>query len=143
MTANVVGTWCFRAEYVSDTANYTNSGDASHTECFVVNDSTSATSAQDWLPNDTATITSAGGTALSGSLSFTLYSSADCTGTVLRTAESFTLTNATSPAIRSTTNTLTKVDASTTVSWKVQFTSTNPLVGSSTHCEKTALVITN
>ena len=29
---------------------------------------------RDWLPNDSATITSAGGTALNGSLSFTLYS---------------------------------------------------------------------
>jgi hypothetical protein len=29
------------------------------------------------------------------------------------------------------------------VSWLVSFTSSDPLVGSSTHCEKTSLTITN
>jgi hypothetical protein len=143
ITANVVGTWCFRAEYVSDTVNYTNSSDSSTGECFTVTDTTSAASAQNWLPNDSATITSTGGTNLDGSLSFTLYDSADCTGSVLRSAETFTITNATSPVSRSTTNSTVKVSTSKTVSWNVVFTSSNSLVGSSSHCEKTQLVITN
>jgi hypothetical protein len=152
VTANVVGVWCFRAVYTSDTANYTGSSDATHGECFTVNDATSATSAQTWLPNDAATITATGGTALNGTVSFTLYDSANCTGTVLRDAETFTLTNAVSLADRtkSTTNGVNvpagdniQVTTDKTVSWKVVFTSTDPLVGSSNHCESTVLDITN
>jgi hypothetical protein len=142
VVANVVGVWCFRAVYTSDTVNYTGSSDASAGECFTVRDSTGATSVQTWLPNDSATITSTGGTALKGSLSFTLYDSDDCTGTVLRTAETFAIDQA-SPATRSTTNTTVSVETSKTVSWKVVFSSDNPLVDGSTHCEKTQLVITN
>ena len=152
VTANVVGIWCFRAVYTSNTANYTGSSDATHGECFTVNDTSSATSAQTWLPNDAATITATGGTALNGTVSFTLYDSANCTGTVLRDAETFTLTNAVSLAERtkSTTNgdnvpagDNIQVTTDKTVSWKVVFTSSDPLVGSSNHCESTVLDITN
>src|SRR5206468_2754176 len=82
--ANIVGTWCFRAEYTpggANGANYLASSDATHGECFPVRDSTSYTSVQDWLPNDTATVTSAGSTALNGSLTFTLYSGNNCGAT--------------------------------------------------------------
>ena len=143
------GRYCFRAEWPGDT-NYptplSHAGTAAGSECFFVADTTSATSAQDWLPNDSATITSAGGTALNGSLSFTLYSDDNCgvtSGSVLKAAETFTLTNAASPATRSTTNSTVKVSTSSTVSWLVEFTSSNPLVGNSSHCEKTTLTITN
>jgi hypothetical protein len=138
----VVGKWCFRADYKSNTVNYTNSSDSRANECFTVTDTTSATSAQTWLPNDSATITSLGGTALKGSIAFTLYDSADCTGTVLRSAETIAVDDA-SPVTKSTSNTTVSVITSKTVSWKVQFTSTNALVGNSTHCEKTSLTITN
>ncbi|WP_323097043.1 hemagglutinin [Intrasporangium sp. YIM S08009] len=146
VVANAVGTWCFRAVYTSNTANYTGSSDASTGECFQVKDTTAATSAQNWLPNDSATITSTGGTNLNGTLSFTLYSGDNCgatSGSILRDAETFTLTDAASPATRVTTNSLTKVSTTSTVSWLVSFTSTDALVGSSTHCEKTSLTITN
>jgi hypothetical protein len=143
---NTVGKYCWRAEY-SGNGFYLPSAhtDATH-ECFTVKDSTSASSAQDWLPNDSATITSAGGTALDGTLSFTLYSGTACNAagaTILRTAETFTITNATSPVSRTTTNLTTKVLTTQDVSWLVQFTSTNPLVGSSSHCESTSLTIDN
>jgi hypothetical protein len=146
VVANVVGTWCFRAEYKSDTVNYTNSSDARVSECFTVSDTTSATSAQNWLPNDSGTISTAGGTALNGSLSFTLYSGDNCgatSGSVIRAAETFTLTDAASPVTRATTNSTVKVSTTSTVSWLVEFTSTNSLVAGSSHCEKTALTITN
>ena len=142
VNANVVGKWCFRAEYKSNTVNYTNSSDSRANECFTVTDTTSATSAQTWLPNDSATITSLGGTALKGSIAFTLYDSDDCTGSVLRSAETIAVDDA-SPVTKSTSNTTVSVTTSKTVSWKVEFTSTNALVGNSTHCEKTALTITN
>lgn len=146
VVASTVGTWCFRAVYSSSTANYTGSSDSRANECFTVTDTTAAASAQNWLPNDSATITSAGGTNLNGTLSFTLYSGDNCgatSGSVLRTAETFTLTDAASPATRVTTNSTTKVLSTSTVSWLVEFTSSDPLVASSSHCEKTSLTITN
>jgi hypothetical protein len=141
-----VGTWCFRAEFTpggSNAGNYLGSSDSSHSECVVVKDSTSTASEQTWLPNDSATVTSAGGTALNGTLSFTLYSGGDCSGTILRAAEEFTLTDEPSPATRSTTNTDVTVDDDATVSWKVVFDSSSDLVADSEHCEKTTLDITN
>ena len=144
-----VGTWCFRAVFSpsgSNAGNYLGSSDASHSECFVVKDSTSTSSEQVWLPNDSATVESDGGTDLNGTLSFTLYSGDNCgatSGSILRAAEEFTLTDAASPATRGTTNTTVTVSESSTVSWKVVFDSSDPLVGDSVHCEKTTLTITN
>ena len=136
VTATSVGTWCFSAVYVP-------ADDSNTTECFTVNVSTSTASEQTWLPNDSGTVTSTGGTALNGTLSFTLYSGGDCSGTILRAAEEFTLTDEPSPATRSTTNTDVTVDDDATVSWKVVFDSSSDLVADSEHCEKTTLHITN
>src|SRR5207249_12010689 len=74
ITADGVGTWCFRAEYVpggTNGGNYTGSSDSSPGECFLVQDSTSILSNQNWLPNDTATVSATGSTALNGHLTFT------------------------------------------------------------------------
>jgi hypothetical protein len=149
VSKTVPGRYCFRAEWPGDSnyANgpYTHSG-TNDSECFIVQDTTSATSAQDWLPNDSATITSGAGTALNGTLSFTLYSGDNCgvsSGSILRAAETFTLVNAASPVTRNTTNSAVKVTSSTDVSWKVVFASTDANVVGVTKCEKTTLVITN
>lgn len=149
ITANVVGTWCFRAEYVpggDNGGNYTGSSDATSGECFTVRDSTSATSAQNWLPNDSATITSLGATALNGTLSFTLYSDDNCgatSGSILIPAETYTLTSAASPVTRSTTNVTYKVSASATVSWYVVFQSSDSNVDGITKCETSTVTIDN
>jgi hypothetical protein len=146
VVADTVGTWCFRAVYQSDTNNYTGSSDSSTGECFTVQDSTSMTSDQDWLPNDTAHLSSTGGTALNGSLTIALYASSDCSvGTeVSGQSYPFTLTNAASPATRSTNNSTYLVTAGTTVSWLVSFV---PAAGSnvtgSSHCETSTLTVTN
>jgi hypothetical protein len=140
------GRYCFRAEWPGD-ANYTTPlieyGGANGTnECFTVAAVPSSTSSeQTWLPNDSATVTST--LPLSGSLSFTLHQGGDCTGTILRPAETFTFSGATSPVIRSTTNTTVSVTTSSTVSWEVVFTSTDKRVTGSSRCESTALTITN
>jgi len=150
------GRYCFRAEWPGD-SNY---GAAKHdnntTECFTVQDTTSLASAQEWLPNDEATVTSgSGNTPISGTLSFTLFSGDNCGVTsgsklypVATASEDFTLTNATTLADRTkkTTNTAVKVTATgeTKVSWKVVFTpASGSGLTSSTHCEKTTLNITN
>jgi hypothetical protein len=108
---------------------------------------TSASSAQNWLPNDTATITSAGGQALNGTLTIALYTEGTCgvgTGSAVSgQSYPFTLTNEASGTAHSTTNTTYKVSATSTVSWLVTFNSTDPNVESTSHCESTALTITN
>lgn len=142
---DTVGRYCFRAEYGGSDI-YNASGDSSSNECFTVTTSSSTSSEQVWLPNDSATVSSAGNnTNLDGTLSFTLYDSSDCTGTVLRPAETFTLTNATSPHTETTTNTTVTVsgDGTHTVSWEVVFTSSNLLVGDSRRCETSTVTIAN
>jgi len=141
VTPSAVGRYCFRGEYSGDN-HYFGSSDSRDGECFTVSTTSSTSSAQTWLPNDSATVTSSG--PLSGSLSFTLYESGDCTGTILRAAETFTFSvPAPGSVTRSTTNSTVTVETSKTVSWKVVFTSTNAFVSGSSRCETTALTITN
>jgi hypothetical protein len=152
VTVNKTGTWCFRAEYTpggANGSNYTGSSDATSGECFTVTDTTAGTSAQNWLPNDTAVITAAHGAPLNGTLSAQLYTGDSC-GVTSGSAVSgqlytTTLTNATSAADRTLTtgNTTFLVSASASVSWLVTFTSTDPNVAGSSHCEVTSLTITN
>ncbi len=141
-TPTAVGRYCFRAEYLGSNI-YLPSSDSGANECFTVTDTTATATHQVWLPNDQATITSAHGAPISGTLSFTLHAGGDCTGTVLRPAETFTLDGAASPVNRSTTNQTVTVEQTATVSWEVVFTSTNPFVSGSSRCETTSLTITN
>jgi hypothetical protein len=144
VVANKTGVWCFRATYTPDTSGYLGSSDATHNECFTVNDTSSINSQQTWLPNDSATLTSANGAPLSGSLSFTLHAGLGCTGTVLRSAESFTLDGSlSSPVTKNTTNNTVKVEVTNDVSWEVVFNSDNPNVSGSSKCENSSLTITN
>ena len=150
VTVNKTGTWCFRAVYTPGGANgdnYTGSSDASSGECFTVTDTTASTSAQDWLPNDTATVTSANGAHLNGTLSAQLYTGDNCGATSGSAVDgqkySKDLSDATSPATLTTNNTTYEVKDSAAVSWKVTFTSTDPNVAGSSHCESTTLSINN
>ena len=147
------GRYCFRAEWPGD-ANYpaalTEFGGANGTnECFTVSDTTSSSSAQNWLPNDSATVTAGHGAPLNGSLSAQLYTGDNCGvtsgGPVSGQQYTKTLTNATSAADRTltTNNTSFTVSTSSSVSWLVTFTSTDPNVQGSSHCESTSLTITN
>ena len=150
-----VGTYCFYAKYSSNTANYLGSDDPNDaTECVTVKDTSTTASAQDWLPNDTATFGTAGGNDLNGTVTFTLWPDANCnnngtgTDTALYTEPAsmsppITLTNAVPGTKVSTNNTSVKVKATETVSWLVTFTSSDPNVANSSHCEVTSLTITN
>ena len=108
---------------------------------------TSASSAQDWLPNDSATITSTGGTALNGTLDIQLYTEGTCGvgsgSAVSGQLYSFTLTDEASGTPHVTTNTTHLVSLTSTVSWLVTFTSTDAAVQSDSHYESTDLTITN
>jgi len=147
-----VGLYCFRAVYGGD-LNYLGSDDSRANECFTVTDSSSGSTAQNWRPNDSATFSSAGGTALAGIVTFSLYDSLDCTGTVLYTeARNIATQNDGTGSVSSrtvkTTNDGTAVDdylasATGNFSWSAVFASTNAVTGSTAPCESTALTLDN
>lgn len=151
VTADKLGVWCFRAVYTPDTAVYTGSSDATHGECFTVTTTSAATSAQNWLPNDSVTITTGGGVALNGSLDITLRSGT-CTGTVVYTEDGdpntqgnqpITVTNQASGSTFTTSNTTFKVtDANEgTYFWRAVFTPTSPFISPVTKCETSTVTI--
>jgi hypothetical protein len=146
VVANKLGVWCFRAVYTPGGANgshYRGSNDSTHGECFTVTTTPSATSAQNWLPNDTVTVGPAGGAALNGTLDITLRSDT-CTGTVRYTEPTITLSN-TAPGSQFVTHnsifTVTTVNQGTYY-WSIVFT---PAAGSFEHgftkCENSTLSI--
>jgi hypothetical protein len=153
VTGNLVsGHYCFRAEWPGDSNYDGTSHTNATTECFDVADTSSGSTAQRWLPNDSATFSSAGGSNLAGSVQFTMYASANCTGTVLF-QETRTLAGGTSSATVSTTNgdgdttgldadkVFTVTDSPVTISWSAVFTSTNSVGGSTAPCETSSLTI--
>jgi hypothetical protein len=150
-TPTAVGTYHWAATYSGSPPN--TNGTSHNLDCsdanedVVVTDTTAMTSAQTWLPNDTATVASAHGAPLSGTLSVQLYTGGTCGvgggSAVSGQLYTRTLTNATSPQSLTTTNTTFSVTTSQSVSWLVTFTSTNPNVSGSSHCENTSLTITN
>jgi hypothetical protein len=142
------GRYCFRGDYSGSTI-YNTSSDSNVNECFTVTDTTGATSAQRWEPNDSATVTANNGATLNGTLSIQLYTGDNCgasSGAVVSgQLYQKTLTDATSSADRTvtSTNTTYTVAASASVSWLVTFTSTDANVAGTTHCEKSTFTITN
>src|SRR5207249_1996474 len=84
-------------------------GTATDTSAIVTN--------QKWLPNDTATVTTAGGTAVSGTVTFSLFENADCSGT-----PKATFTDSSAPFE---TNNTTVYTSSLTISWKAHFEPNN------------------
>ena len=83
------GKYCFRADWPGDTnypgaRSHTNSSTTPpNTECFTVQDTSSITTAQSWVPNDSAHVTLGSGGAPDGTVTFELFESADCTGTAV------------------------------------------------------------
>jgi hypothetical protein len=135
------GFYCFRA--VATLTNYSSPGAFTNTttECFRVSDTTSITTSQKWLPQDTATIATGSGAAVpAGTVVFSLYLNGTCAGTA---ATTFTDSDGTDGYA---TNNTTYQTASTTISWSATFTPTDPtnISGSTTtRCETSVLTITN
>ena len=162
VNASSVGLWCFRAVYTpsgTNAANYNGSQDptatsTSQSECFLVQDSTSMTSAQSWVPNDTATVAATGGTALSGTIDIQMYlGTCNSTGSDLASGATAVvgqdynthITNATTAAQRTfSTSNSTAVLAGTQIAWLVTFTpDSGTNVTGSQHCENSALTLNN
>jgi hypothetical protein len=146
------GRYCFRAEWPGDT-NYTTGPfvhfGSGNSECFLVKDTSTTTTTQDWLPNDSATVTAGSvSTPVSGTVKFTLYGDLTCGadgGTILYDPAAISVSG-TGSATASTSNTSVKVtfNGTSNVSWKVVFTPTDSnIIGGSNACEKTVITITN
>jgi hypothetical protein len=99
-------------------------------------------SAQKWVPNDSVTVSAPAGGDMTGTVSFDLYQSADCSGSAIYSTTAAVAGS--SPQTVSTANT-TAQDASASFSWKVTYDSTNPAqrdIPASCH-ETSALTISN
>jgi hypothetical protein len=129
---------------VADLTNYDDPAEFTNTttECFQVKDTSQVTTAQSWRASDTATVLLSGGGPASGSVVFTLYPSANCTGTALQTFAAITLD---SNGQATATYTTLFSGASTVISWRVAFTPSDPtnIGGSTSHCETSSLTINN
>jgi hypothetical protein len=143
----VVGTYCFRAEYdPGNDPNYKgqNAGtDNLSAECFTVTGAAHLSTAQNWLPNDTATIT--GDTAFSGQLTFSLYHSGDCSGTAVYTEGPTPVSGPASGATFHTNNSTFTVSLAQTntgnYSWGVHYVDA-ALTSPSDSCEPSSVSIT-
>jgi hypothetical protein len=139
------GRYCFRAEWPGDD-NYTSAliEFSGSTECFTVKDTSSITTAQKWLPNDTATVTTTGGTPVSGTVEFKLYTkSGTCVDDPNDSTDVRTFSDGSAPFE---TDNTTVYTTSTIISWSATFTPTDPnaVQGSTTtRCERSDLTINN
>jgi hypothetical protein len=127
-TPTTAGDYCFAASWPGD-STYTGGPfvDGSSVECFtVVALQPTISTAQSFYPNDSATVTVASGAGeLTGSVRFRLYADTACAGTALVDQTVQLPANAGLTETVSTTNTSVAVSTSTTLSWLVEFTSTN------------------
>jgi hypothetical protein len=139
-TPSAIGHYCFRGVYVPAAGSpYAGASDFSTNECFDVTDSSSLITDQTWLPNDTATVTTTGGTAVSGTVTFKLFENGTCSGTTFTT---FTDSSVGAGGVFETNNT-TVYTSSKTISWLATFVSDNGVQGSTGSCESSVLSINN
>jgi hypothetical protein len=105
----------------------------------------SMSTAQSWVPNDSATISAPAGGALAGTVSFALYATGDCAvGGDTAIYSTTAAVSGTSPKTVSTTNTTPQL-TSGSFSWSVSYDSTNPAqrdIPASCH-ETSALTVAN
>ena len=131
-TPPAVGNYCWRGDYVPAAGSqYAAVSDFDSSECFTVTDVVDFDPAE-LAPERLVTIASTGGSALAGSVAFTLYDNGTCTGNVV-----YTKSRPVSGALPQTVGTTNDgsavgdvlVSASATVSWLVVFTCTNSVSG--------------
>jgi hypothetical protein len=142
------GTYHWKAQYSGNlpntlgTAIHNANCDQGDEEVVVTSVPSSMTTAQSFIPNDSATISAPQGGNLAGSVRFQAYKSSDCTGTAI--VDETKTVSGSSPQTVSTTNT-TVSTTDPNISWKVEYDSTNPAqrdIPASCH-ESSTLTITN
>jgi hypothetical protein len=148
-TPDAPGTYHWVASYSGDSPN--TNATTHNTTCTDANEDVvvrqvqpTISTAQNWLPNDSATIDAAGGGDLNGTVRFRLYDNNTCSGTALYDSGAVTVSGA-APQTAHTSNTTT-LTSSVTVSWLVEYTSNNQAqkdVTSSCNTENSSLTINN
>jgi hypothetical protein len=148
-TPDAVGTYHWKAVYTPATGDPNNLGSTWNGDCsdpdetvVVLAVSSSLTSAQSFIPNDSATVTAPAGGNLAGSVTFDVFESSDCSGTAIYTQT--VAVSGPSPQTVSTTNTTVSTTAAN-VSWRLSYDSTNPAQKDipATCLEKSTLTIDN
>jgi hypothetical protein len=148
-TPDAIGTYHWVATYTPATGDPNNLGSTFNGDCSDSNETvvvtsvaSSMTSAQSFIPNDSATVTAPAGGNLAGSVKFEAFESSDCSGTAIVT-QTVAVSGA-SPQTVKTTNTTVSTTAAN-ISWRVTYTSTNPAQRSiAANCfEKSTLTIDN
>jgi hypothetical protein len=149
-TPTAIGKYTFVAEYSGSSPNTTGAGPSScpptladGDEEVTVGGSSGLSTAQDWLPNDTATLT--GDTNLTGTLTFQLYTGDNCGvtsgATVANQNYVVNVVNAASGSEFSTNNTTSFVETdSGAYSWLVTYDDAN-LQDPAASCETTTITI--
>jgi hypothetical protein len=148
-TPDAIGTYHWTASYAPATGDPNNLASSFNADCSDANETvvvtsvaSSMTSAQSFIPNDSATVSAPAGGNLAGSVKFEAFESSDCSGTAIYT-QTVTVSGG-SPVTVKTTNTTVSTTAAN-VSWRLTYTSTNPAqrgIGASCF-EKSALSIDN
>ena len=150
VTPTEPGTYHWKATYIPAAGDPNNVGSTFNGDCsddgetvVVTSVPSSMTTAQSFIPNDSATVSAPAGGDLAGSVKFELFESSDCSGTAIYTKDNVPVSGA-SPQTVNTTNT-TVSTTSADVSWQVTYTSTNGGQRSipASCVEKTALSIDN
>lgn len=151
-TPDASGTYHWAAQYFPAGGDPNNLGSTHNGSCSDTDETvvvqqipTSITSAQSWVPNDEATVSTTSGS-LDGVITFTLYDNGTCDGNVLYGPKSFPVSTATS--LTATTDNTTPVTVDATVSWKAEYipdsTNDKAHAGSDTDChEQSTLTIDN
>jgi len=126
-TPTAAGEYHWVAVYTSGSVNTlstTHNADCADAEedVVVTTVASSISTAQRWLPNDSATISAAAGGNLAGSVRFELFTNGTCTGTAVYTQD--VAVSGASPQTVGTSNT-TAQTASGSFSWRVTYDSTN------------------
>ena len=147
-TPTAAGTYHWAATYSGDSPN--TNGTSHNLDCsdagedvVVTGVPSSMTSHQSFIPNDSATISATAGGNLTGTVSFQVFESTDCSGTAIYSSGPVAVSGA-SPQTVSTSNTTVSTTAAN-VSWLVSYDSTNGAQGDipATCFEKTGLTIDN
>jgi len=149
-TPTAIGTYHWTASYTPAATDPNNLATSHNSDCSDTNEDvvvtsvpSSMTSAQSFIPNDSATISAPAGGNLAGTVSFAVYENATCSGTTPLYSQNVAVSG-TSPQTVGTTNT-TKSTTATNVSWLVSYHSTNPAQRDipATCFEKSTLTIDN
>jgi hypothetical protein len=134
-TPDSPGTYHWKAEYIPAAGDANNVGSTHNASCtdtdedVVVNTvASSLSTAQRWVPNDSATVSAPAGSGnLAGNVSFALYPSSDCTGTAIYGPVNVAVSGAPQPGQTvSTSNTTAVTEPGGSFSWQVSYDSTNP-----------------